>query len=99
MDQTQLASLQLRFRSWDRFILILIGGVTTLAALLAVIPRWHAYSAVLKFDAILFLSLLVIIPPAEIRAEARGRKGFGPFRGPINGYILALLAIALFARF
>jgi hypothetical protein len=95
LDQAQVAQLQLRFRSWDRFILILIGGVTTSLAFLAVIPRWHAYSMALKFDAIMFLSLLVIIPLAEIRIEAKGQKRFGPFRGVINGYVLTLLALTL----
>ena len=73
-----------------------ISGTTILWAFLAVIHRWHAYSAVTRFEAMSFLSLLVVTPIFEIWAEERGRNGFGRFGSSINGYVLTLLAIRAF---
>jgi hypothetical protein len=99
MDQAQVSQ---HFESsvkkyTNRFSLILIAGLATLVAILALIPRWPIYSDGSKFEAIIFVFILVTTPLLEILGEKSGQQGSGRFRGAIIGYFLAILAITLFA--
>src|SRR5580698_8614257 len=80
----------------NRFLLILIAGLTTVVAVLAIIPRWTAYSSWSKLEAVIFVFVLVTTPSLEILREKRAHLG-GPFQGAITGYFLAILAMTLFA--
>jgi len=82
-----------RQRFINRVLLALLGVSVSLMAFLAVIRGWHTFNSMAKFDAIIFLLILVANPLFEILAEKRGQVEFSRFRGPIVGYILTLLAI------
>jgi hypothetical protein len=81
----------------NRVLLTLMGILVSMVAFLAIIHRWHAFSSVAKFDAIIFLLILVTNPLFELLAEKRGQTEFSRFLGSFFGYILALLAIMIFA--
>jgi hypothetical protein len=99
MDQAQVAQhFESSFKKYvNRFFLILIAALTTLVAILAIVPRWTGYSRGTKLEAVIFVFILVTTPSLEILGDKRGHQGSGRFRGAITGYFLALLAIILFA--
>lgn len=80
-----------------RFLLVLLGATVSLAAILAVIQRWHAFKAITKCEAIAFLFMLVAYPIFEIEARRKYENGVVRFSSLICGYSLILLAIMVFA--
>ena len=100
MDQFQVAQ---RFesnvkRNTNRFILILSAGLASLTAFRAVIFRWQGFDLWSKFDAVIFLLLLVTTPWLYLLAEKKGLEQRALLRGPIFAYLLTFLAITLFAK-
>jgi len=55
----------------NRVLLTLMGILVSMVAFLAIIHRWHAFSSVAKFDAIIFLLILVTNPLFELLAEKK----------------------------
>ena len=75
----------------------MFSAVVSLAALVAVISRWHAFHWWSKLEAIFFVVILVTGTLSEILADKRGPNHLGRFRLSLVGYSLILLAIILFA--
>jgi hypothetical protein len=73
MDQAQVAQhFESSVREYaNRFLLILIAGRTTLVAILAIIPRWTAYSSWSKLEAVTFVFVPVTTPSLEILGEKK----------------------------
>jgi hypothetical protein len=98
-DQTQIAQ---RFEAdlkkyASRIALVLAGASASIIAYGAIVPRWHRFDSLAKFNAIVFLTVLVTNPLLQILAEKPGQTGRG-FADSLIAYVLVILAVALFAR-
>jgi L-asparagine transporter-like permease len=100
MDQAEIAKqFETRVKkNVSQFSVFLMAAVVALMALLAIIPRWTTFSSVAKFDAVIFLFLLLTNPVLDFIAEKKGSVGRGRFRDSLMGYVLTMLAIMLFAQ-
>jgi hypothetical protein len=99
-DQTQIAQ---RFEAdlkkyASRIALVLTGASASIIAYGAIVPRWHRFDSLAKFNAIVFLTVLVTNPLLQILAEKPGQTGRGRFADSLIAYVFVILAVALFAR-
>jgi hypothetical protein len=100
MDQ-ELAAQQFENnlkRNVRRITVVSFAVIAILMAFPAVILRWRTFSTWTRFDAVVFLLLLVLAPVFDLLAEKAGRERFERFPTSVLGYILTMLAIVLFAR-
>jgi hypothetical protein len=100
MDQAQVAQ---NFESSvkknaNRLLISVIAATVTLVAVLRISARWETYDWESKFIAIIFLLILVTKPLFEILLEAKGSRQFWRYRGPLEAYVLVIMAMELFAR-
>lgn len=82
----------------NRFVIIVVAATVTLMAIPPISARWHTYDWVSKLIAIMFLFILVTKPMFDIMVEAKGEQAIERFRSPLDAYVVAILAILLFAR-
>jgi hypothetical protein len=100
MDQAQVAQ---NFESSvkknaNRLLISVIAATVTLMAVLRISARWETYDVGAKFIAIIFVLILVTKQMFEILREAKRPQQLGRYRGPLEGYVLVIMAMMLFAR-
>ena len=100
MDQAEVAKqFEARVKkNVSQFSVFLIAAVVTFMALMAIIPRWTAFSSVARFDAVMLLLILITNPVLDFITKEKGNVEYGRFRESVVGYILTMLAIMLFAQ-
>jgi hypothetical protein len=99
MEQSEIAQrFEGRFKKsvW-RFNTILFAVSATILATEQIVPRWSRFDFLAKFNAVLFLILLVINPVVDLLAEKKG-SARNTSSNSWFGSILAMLAILLFAK-
>jgi cytochrome bd-type quinol oxidase subunit 1 len=80
----------------SRIMQVLLPAVLALEASAAMIPRWHTFAWDIRFMAGLFFLILALTPFVEILAEKKGRPDLATYLMRC-GYVLAMLAITIFA--
>jgi|SRR5580704_10045462 hypothetical protein len=99
MDQAQISQRieSSAKKNTNRFAHIIMPWVVILMAVPPISVRWHTYDWLSKFLAIFFLVYLVSKSILDVRVEAKGQQAYGRLNSSLDGCILAMLAILLFA--
>jgi hypothetical protein len=91
MDPAQDARLTKRTL---QVLLVLLGAGVSLAAGIAVVQGWHAFSTKAKVVAVEFLLMLVVYP--AVVAKTRKHNDAVPFSDVVITYVLILMALIVF---